>query len=241
MGIVKQTDIDQILSTRHGKINKVIISLILSSGMQPKFIRDLTLNQLLDACEHYNEVKDKTTLEDLMQMNIEEQNFIPCFDIGTDNSPRITCCTPEALHLILDYIDRYRPVPFETNDEPILLNQDGTRLTTNYVSDLLRKMNNEVGDGHRQYGFVKVTATGLINRFNDICERYLEGSHAHEVHVLMKGNRSARNRQFYEDVCNDRDILISHYLSVADYLNLMPNYNELQRRQGRLNYTTNLY
>ena len=47
MGIVKQTDIDQILSTRHGKINKVIISLILSSGMQPKFVRDLTLNQLL--------------------------------------------------------------------------------------------------------------------------------------------------------------------------------------------------
>ena len=239
--VVKQTDINEILSTRNGKIHKVIISLILSSGMQPRFVRGLTLNQLLDACEHYAEVDGRPTLDELKEMDIEGLNFIPCFDIGTDKSPRVTCCSPEALHLILDYIDRCRGVPFESSDEPIFLNSEGTPLHTNFVSDELGKMNKQVGRGHRKYGFASVTASGLINRFEDICERYLEGDRVEEAINLMKGSYSARNREFYNEVCNDRDILTNHYRSISDCLYLMPNPIIVERRRNRLNYTTNRY
>lgn len=239
--VVKQTDISQILSTRNGKIHKVIISLILSSGMSPKFVRELTLNQLLDSCKHYEGFDSQPTLDGLLDSGLECENFIPCFDIGTAKSPRITCCSPEALHLILDYIDEHREVSFESNDEPIFLNKDHTPLTKNYVSDKLRAMSNEVGRGHRHYGFAKVTATGLRNRFEDICERYMEGNRTEEVIDLMKGSYSARNREFYKEVCNNRDILISHYRSVSDCLFLMPNQAIVRGHRGRVNYTTNRY
>lgn len=239
--VVKQSDINQILSTRNGKIHKSIISLILSSGMTPQFVRHLTLNQLLDSCKHYEGFDGQPTLDELLDSGLECENFIPCFDIGTAKSPRITCCTPEALHLILDYIDRYREVSFNSNDEPIFLNSDHTPLTKHYVSDKLGEMNKEVGRGHRKYGFSRVTASGLVARFKDICERYLEGDFAEEAIDLMKGSSSARNRRFYNEVCNDRDILINHYRSISDCLYLMPNPIIVERRRNRLNYTTNRY
>ena len=90
--VVKQSDINQILSTRNGKIHKVIISLILSSGMKPQFVRHLTLNQLLDSCKHYDGFDGQPTLDELLDSGLECENFIPCFDIGTAKSPRITCC-----------------------------------------------------------------------------------------------------------------------------------------------------
>ena len=213
--IPHEEDIIRIMSLANEKHDKAIIALILSSGMQPRFIRNLTFDQVLNSCDHFFEEGESKTIENLLKKDPTKDNLIACFNIGTENSPRITCCTPEALKLLFQYM-YYRP---KNNEKRVFLNTAGTVLTQNYISDTLSKLCNDVP----KYGDCEVpeiTARSLRARFLYICNEYLEWPDKDNVINLMNGSRSVRNQNFYEDVLNDKQILIDAYMPIVDRLSL---------------------
>lgn len=213
-------EVQQLVSYASGKIDKAIISLILSSGMQPKIVRELTLKHLLDGCSHYFS-NEEITIDKLVNKNPIKDNFIACFDIGTEESPRVTCCSPEALSLMLDYIDRNR-IPFESESEKIFLNLENKPLHGNYISDFMGKLNDNVVSGHRTHEFTRVTATKLVKSFKYVCKTYFDFDYKQNVIRLLEGSNAKSNKDFYNAVREDRYILIGPYLTIVDCLYLMP-------------------
>lgn len=218
--IPHQKDICRIMSLATEKRDKAIIALISTSGMQPRFIRNLTYNQLLNACNHFFKDDEPKTIENLLYKNPIKENLIACFDIGAAASPRVTCCTPEALQLLFQYIySNIRYSNMENIEDKVFLNNRGNPLTKNYVSDVLSKLSDEILE-YGNYEAPKITATSLRERFSHICKTYLEGQRKNQVIELMRGSRSSNNKEFYEEVINDKQILVNDYESIVDCLSL---------------------
>lgn len=223
-----RTEVEQIASYADGKVNRAIISLILSSGMQPKKVRELTLDHLLNACAHYFP-NEEITLDKLKYKDPTEDNFIACFDIGTEKTPRITCCSPEALFLILHYISSYR-IPFESKNDPIFLNLNNKPIHDKYISDELGSLSRFAREHkHPLYDFTNVTANKLIKSFDYVCDTYFDFDYKKDVINLMKGSNSVRNHNFYKEVCEDRYRLIGPYLTIVDCLYLNPDCHTISK------------
>ena len=220
-------EVEQLVSYASGKIDKAIISLILSSGMQPIMVRELTLKHLLDGCTHYFP-DEEITIDKLLNKDPIKDNFIACFDIGTEDSPRVTCCSPEALSLMLDYIYRDR-IPFESESEKIFLNLENNPLHDNYISDFMGKLNDTVGSGHRTHEFTRVTARNLVKSFKYVCKTYFHFDYKQDVIKLLEGSNSKANKDFYNAVCENRYLLIGPYLTIVDCLYLMPDRNTIEK------------
>ncbi|WP_346661745.1 hypothetical protein [uncultured Methanobrevibacter sp.] len=235
--IPHEEDIIRIMSLAREKRDKAIITLILSSGMQPRFIRNLTFNQVLQACDHFFKDDEPKTMENLLKRDPMNANLIACFNIGTANSCRMTCCTPEALSLLFQYI-YYRPK--NGDGDKVFLNNNGTVLTKNYVSDTLAKLCKEI-PGYGDYEVPEITASSLRNRFTYICAKYLEEPNKDNVITLMNGGKSVRNQNFYEAVLNDKQILIGNYKSIVDCLSLSKAGNRIKNTNATTDFSLNLF
>ena len=232
-------EVEQLVSYADGKIDKAIISLILSSGMRPGIVRELTLKHLLDGCTHYFP-DEEITIDKLKDKDPIKDNFIACFDIGTEDSPRVTCCSPEALSLMLDYIDEDR-ITFESESEKIFLKRNNSPLHDNYISDRMGKLNDAVGSGHRTHEFTRVTARNLVKSFKYVCDTYFDFDYKKDVIRLLEGSDAKANKEFYNAVREDRYLLIGPYLTIVDCLYLMPDRYTIEKYSGLNNDYDDIY
>ena len=239
MTIASEDEIDKIMSMVIGKADRAIISLILSSGLPSKFIEEMTYEQLLNACGHYFKYDEMKTISNLVKKNPEADNFIACFDFGKKSKPRMTCCSPESLQLIIEYL-RYR-IKFEIDSDKdyVFLNHRKEPIAgKDHISYMFRGAREKASRYLLNGESLEITSDDVRSRFKHICENHLRGFYRDEVLLLLNGSGTANNKRFYEYVKDDRYLLIGHYETVVDYLTLGSTNNEFNHTIN--NFTTNM-
>lgn len=214
--IANEEDLYRITIYAPTKYHRAIVHLLSSSGMPNKFIEELTFKQLLSACDSYFKFGENKTINNLIKKDPVKDNYIPCFDFKDDNKPRIACCSPKALKVIFQYIHYRKNIKM---DEPyIFLNSENDPIIDkDAITTIIRKARKNVNKFAID-GTSNITANQIRARFWHIAENNMHGIYKDEVLMLMKGNSSRKNKNFYDYICNDKQVLINHYKTIVDFL-----------------------
>ena len=238
MTIASEDEIYKIMSMGIDKSDRAIITLILSSGLLSKFIEEMTYEQLLNACDHYFKYDEMKTIPNLVKKNPREDNFIACFDFGKKSKPRMTCCSPESLQLIIEYLRYRKNIEIDSEKDYVFLNyRNDTIVDKDHISSIFRRAREKASRYLPNGESLEITSDDVRDRFKHICENRLQGRHRNEILTLMNVNNSDFDKRFYEYIKDNKFILIDHYLTVVGYLTLSSSNNQLDRTIG--NYTTN--
>lgn len=217
MEIASIEDICKIMSMGVDKNDRVIITLLLSSGLPSKFIEEMTYDQLLDACNHFFRYDETRSIQKLVTKNPKKDKLVPCFDFKYRSRQGMTCCTPQALQLLIEYL-RYR-IKIDDGTDYVLLNYKNEPIADcDHISNLFRRARKKASR-YLLEGSLDIKADNVRERFKDICKNDLQGEYRDEVLALMDVKGSS-NKKFYEYIKDNRHILLEHYVSVVDSLTL---------------------
>lgn len=238
MTIASEDEIYKIMSMGVDKADRAIITLILSSGLPSKFIEEMTYDQLLTACDAYFKYDEIKTIHNLVKKNPRSDNFIACFDYRERSKPHMTCCSPESLQLIFEYLRYRKNIEIESKEDYVFLNHKNVPIVgKDHISYIFRRARDKANRYLPNDESLKITSDNVRDRFKHICENCLQGPHRKEILTLMRVNNFDLDKRFYEHIKDNKFILIEHYLTVVDYLTLSSSNNHLNRTIG--NYTTN--
>ena len=240
MTIASEDEIYKIMSMGVDKADRAIITLILSSGLSSTFIEKMTYGQLLDACDYCFEYGELKTIHNLVRKNPKDENIIPCFDVGKKSRPRMTCCSPESLQLIIEYLRYRKNIGSDDKKEYVFLNRENNPIANNdHISNMFRRARDK-GNRYLLDESLKITSDDVRDRFKHLCKNHLQGRYRDEVLVLMGVNKQdskADNKRFYEHVKENQNLLREHYCTVVNYLTLSHDCNIDGYRRN--NYTIN--
>lgn len=239
MTIASVDEIYKIMSMGVDKADKAIITLILSSGLPSKFIEEMTYDQLITACDSYFKYDEMKTIHNLVKKNPRRDKFIACFDFGKKSKPGMTCCSPESLQLIIEYLRYRKNIEIDSEKDYVFLNYKNDPIAgKDHISNIFRRAREKANRYSPNDKSLEITSNDVRDRFKHLCENHLQGPYRNEILTLMKINNSNLDKRFYEHIKENKIILIDHYLTVVDYLTLSSSNNQLNRTID--NFTTNI-
>ena len=222
------SDVAKVITDFTNKDSERAILILMLHGMKSTNIRNLKINDLLNSCKSYFK-DEEITLEKLINKNPIDENMIAFWDLS-DTKPRALCSSPQSLFFIFRHlqmrIDNGK-LQLTQTDDYLLVNEDFTQLTKDYVSNWLNpNFRNELKDAGIKS---EITGGNLIYTFNEICNDKLSiYNNRVSVIKIFKGNKLSRktDREYYELVLEDNNILINRYKDeLLEYLTLDLDYD----------------
>ena len=165
---------------------KAIILFISSSGCGRAETLNITLEDFVESVKEYTY---ETDINKVISLLYQRNDIIPLFKLKRQktNQYYYTFCSPEATKAIIDYL--------LTRNEPLTPNKRLFKIDIKYLSDLMGKLNDQLGLGKRGgYNVLrchmlrKYHATNLSNDDNSLTEKDID---------FLQGRSDTKTRQSY--------------------------------------------
>lgn len=208
---------------------KAIVGLILTSGMTPTTLSNLTLNDFLVACNDYFQKTEDKTLKSLLEK--DPWTIIPCWEIKTKNI--LTFNTPETTFYLFLYLKEKRMDDLNNLDYPLFKSGKKNSLTSSKISSYITEFNTILKLFNEDYEN-KFNSKNLIATFKEIYDNnmLIEVNNKNNLIKLFEGKLS-NNSKFYRNSIKKKHQIREHYMMLIPFLtarehNMHPEIHDIQ-------------
>ena len=222
---ISNKDIEYLLNDGNTPLHKSLISLIYSSGFDNDTIRELRVNDLIIACNHYFDDKSSKTLDELLKMDPDK--IFPCWVFEKNKKVRVVFNSSEATKYLFSYLKDKKLYSSISNTDFLFTtyykdkdkNGSPKQLDKDFISKVFSRKNkklNEMTDQIRSFN-----ANNLIFSFKKICEEHLELDEAdkNELIDLFMG-KATNDNKYYKMHKKDKNSILNYYKQVLPYLEI---------------------
>lgn len=212
--IISLEDVYTALCSSKPTLYKAVVGLIFSSTMAPVTISNLTLNDLLMACEDYFNEDEEVSLENLLKK--DPWKIIPCWKLKSKNI--ITFNTPETTFYLFLYLKEKRMDDLGNLQNPLFKRGKNKFLTSSKISSYVTEFNAVLNLLNEDYGN-NFKSKNLIATFKEIYDKqlYIEIENKNSLIKLFEG-KLANNSKFYRYAVRNPQKIKEYYMMLIPYL-----------------------
>lgn len=240
--IVSWREVEAALSFCNGIRDKAIISFMATSGLRTSDVVNLTIADMIDACDIFFEDGEEKSIDVLLSKNPDD--IIPCWEImpsktSSNSQLCVTFNTPEASKYIFQYLNE-RKIKDKKKDgdgiikpeEPLFATSTKNHLNSDSIGKMFQRINKKLGakqDKNGKYG--RFRAHSLRKLFTTTCRRnitqvVINSDKTSEIDIIsiftghVPPNES--NSKVYEAIESDShdSYLRKTYLALVPYLSI---------------------
>lgn len=240
--IVSWREVEAALSFCNGIRDKAIISFMATSGLRASDVVNLTIVDMIDACDIFFEDGEEKSIDVLLSKNPDD--IIPCWEImpsktSSNSQLCVTFNTPEASKYIFQYLNE-RKIKDKKKDgdgiikpeEPLFATSTKNYLNSDSIGKMFQRINKKLGakqDKNGKYG--RFRAHSLRKLFTTTCRRnitqvVINSDKTSEIDIIsiftghVPPNES--NSKVYEAIESDShdSYLRKTYLALVPYLSI---------------------
>ncbi len=199
-------DVEQVVTElTDNTVKRAIILMMYTSGLSFAKIKELKQSDLINACKDY--MDEGEDIKSLLKRKPIEENMIPMWNLSKGDTKRLTFSSPQSLHFIFQHLS-------ERTDECeyLFVNNNGNNLDKRYLTEWLTPLfRSKINDTYDE-GNDKFTSKGLSNSFTQLCTSCPpEHINSDEILKLFEGSKNKRAKKFYENILNDKTVLLDYY------------------------------
>ena len=240
--IVSWREVEAALSFCNGIRDKAIISFMATSGLRASDVVNLTIGDMIDACDIFFEDDEEKSIDVLLSKNPDD--IIPCWEImpsktSSNSQLCVTFNTPEASKYIFQYLNERKLKDIKKDgdgiikpEEPLFATSTKNYLNSDSIGKMFQRINKKLGgkeDKNGKYG--RFRAHSLRKLFTTTCRRnitqvVINSDRTSEIDIIsiftghVPPNES--NSKVYEAIESDSpdSYLRKTYLALVPYLSI---------------------
>lgn len=242
--IVSWREVEAALSFCNGIRDKAIIAFMATTGLRSSDVINLTINNLIEACDIFFDENEEKTIDVLLSKNPED--IIPCWEIMPSKTSKnsqlcVTFNTPEATMYIFQYLKERKRIYLKKDkesggiiepEEPLFATSTKNNLTSDAIGKMFQRINKKLGGHHDKNGkYGRFRAHSLRKLFTTTCRRnitqvVINSDKTSEIDIIsiftghIPPNES--NSRVYEAIESDShdSYLRKTYMALVPYLSI---------------------
>lgn len=223
MGEIEPNDIvNSALEMNSDAIHNAIISLMFTTGLDKRNIRNITINELLKAAAMCFKEDESHNIEILTNKN--DDDMVLCWTFENDSKHQVIFSSPNTTRYIIKYLKHNgKYYDFDDFDELFRIKDpernEYAQLKENYISSMFNNKKEALKDYKDiPYG-LKFTPGSFQLHFKKVCNEHLDldDSEKKELIDLFIGEAGDDNK-FYKEFKKDKKSILKYYERLLPYL-----------------------
>ena len=223
MGEIEPNDIvNSALEMNSDAIHNAIISLMFTTGLDKRNIRNITINELLKAAAMCFKEDESHNIEILTNKN--DDDMVLCWTFENDSKHQVIFSSPNTTRYIIKYLKHNgKYYDFDDFDELFRIKDpernEYAQLKENYISSMFNNKKEALKDYKDiPYG-LKFTPGSFQLHFKKVCNEHLDldDSEKKELIDLFIGEAGYDNK-FYKEFKKDKKSILKYYERLLPYL-----------------------
>lgn len=224
MGEIAAKDIVNLaLEKSNTDIHNAIISLIFTTGLNKEVVRNLTINDLIQAAGMSFEEGEPHTIDKLIHK--DGKDLFLCWTFEKESKYQVIFSTPATSQYMIKYL-KYNSRFYDLDNFDDLFkiksgkNASFDQIRDNYISDVFNKKKKSLLEYKDVESSLTFSPLSFQKHFNNVCNEYLEldsASDKKELIDLFVGEANEDNK-FYEQFEKDMGPILNYYKQLLPYL-----------------------
>lgn len=223
MGEIEPNDIvNSALEMNSDAIHNAIMSLMFTTGLDKRNIRNITINELLKAAAMCFKEDESHNIEILTNKN--DDDMVLCWTFENDSKHQVIFSSPNTTRYIIKYLKHNgKYYDFDDFDELFRIKDpernEYAQLKENYISSMFNNKKEALKDYKDiPYG-LKFTPGSFQLHFKKVCNEHLDldDSEKKELIDLFIGEAGDENK-FYKEFKKDKKSILKYYERLLPYL-----------------------